>query len=396
MTGTVKNNSIVWIDKINSQWDNLPWEKIKNFVYKLQKRIYKASLSGDNTKTKQLQKILLKSWYAKCWAVQNVVKSYSRKKLYDLNLWELAENLFKNNSSHPICDRVAQELIAMTIPCQPRLSNNRAISKIKSSINNQYHYFLQLKIDDDHCQANSEIILAKINNISWIKKCLRKILNQSLLSKKILTNIIFSDLEKYLRTQANSDLELSQCGSEIIIWHQDKQVIENYAEKITQIVKKISQKVEIKINYCQAEFAGFKIKQYPKNNKLVVVIEPSKNNVKKHYQNIAECIKRNKTATQAELIKMLNTKINKWLKQCSCVNSKGFFRKMDCLIWSKLKRWCKRRHSNQKAVKIQGKYQPYWVHKYWHQIGKNRWVFSDAESNNMLRKYSNRGTCKSS
>lgn len=59
---------------LNYQWKDLAWKKMEKRVYKLQKRIYKASSRGDVKAVRKLQKTLMRSWSAKCLALQSLVK----------------------------------------------------------------------------------------------------------------------------------------------------------------------------------------------------------------------------------------------------------------------------------------------------------------------------------
>ncbi len=62
------------------EWRNINWRKVERWVFKLQKRIYQASQSGDKLKVRQLQRLLLKSWYAKLLAVRRVTQENQGKK----------------------------------------------------------------------------------------------------------------------------------------------------------------------------------------------------------------------------------------------------------------------------------------------------------------------------
>src|SRR5918996_310739 len=55
-------------------WQDLPWRKIERTVFKLQKRIYQASRRGDIKTVHKLQRLLLKSWYAKLLATRRVTQ----------------------------------------------------------------------------------------------------------------------------------------------------------------------------------------------------------------------------------------------------------------------------------------------------------------------------------
>ena len=52
------------------EWKHINWRKLERRVFKLQKRIYKASERGDVKTTHRLQKTLMKSWYARCLSVR--------------------------------------------------------------------------------------------------------------------------------------------------------------------------------------------------------------------------------------------------------------------------------------------------------------------------------------
>ncbi|QDZ41184.1 group II intron reverse transcriptase/maturase [Euhalothece natronophila Z-M001] len=62
------------------EWGDINWRKVERVVYKLQKRIYKASLRGDVKTVRRLQKLLVKSWSAKVLAVRRVTQDNMGKK----------------------------------------------------------------------------------------------------------------------------------------------------------------------------------------------------------------------------------------------------------------------------------------------------------------------------
>jgi RNA-directed DNA polymerase len=62
------------------EWKDLPWHTIERRVFKLQKRIYKASGRGDVKTVHRLQKLLMKSWSAKCLATRRVTQDNQGKK----------------------------------------------------------------------------------------------------------------------------------------------------------------------------------------------------------------------------------------------------------------------------------------------------------------------------
>jgi RNA-directed DNA polymerase len=53
-------------------WQTLPWATYQRNVYRLQKRIYQATQRGDWQGVHKLQRLLLRSWSARCLAVRQV------------------------------------------------------------------------------------------------------------------------------------------------------------------------------------------------------------------------------------------------------------------------------------------------------------------------------------
>ncbi len=61
------------------EWGQLPWRKLEVAVFKLQRRIYKASQAGDGRRVHRLQRLLLKSQAAKLLAVRRVTQDNQGK-----------------------------------------------------------------------------------------------------------------------------------------------------------------------------------------------------------------------------------------------------------------------------------------------------------------------------
>jgi RNA-directed DNA polymerase len=62
------------------EWNDIPWPKLERNVFKLQKRIYQASIRGNVKLLHRLQKLLLKSTSAKLLATRRVTQDNSGKK----------------------------------------------------------------------------------------------------------------------------------------------------------------------------------------------------------------------------------------------------------------------------------------------------------------------------
>ncbi len=62
------------------EWKDIPWRKLERRVFKLQKRIFKASERGDIKACRRLQKTLMRSRSSKCLAVRRVTQDNQGKK----------------------------------------------------------------------------------------------------------------------------------------------------------------------------------------------------------------------------------------------------------------------------------------------------------------------------
>ena len=66
--------------KTTVEWNTINWKQLERRVYKIQKRIYRASSRGDVKTVRGLQKVLMKSWSAKALATRRVTQDNQGKK----------------------------------------------------------------------------------------------------------------------------------------------------------------------------------------------------------------------------------------------------------------------------------------------------------------------------
>ena len=75
-----KTSSPKATEEENGTWRELPWRKLEKHVYRMQKRIYRASQRGNTRQVEKLQKLLLKSEAARLLAVRRVTQDNQGKK----------------------------------------------------------------------------------------------------------------------------------------------------------------------------------------------------------------------------------------------------------------------------------------------------------------------------
>ena len=113
-------------------------------------------------------------------------------------------------------------------------------------------------------------------------------------------------------------------------------------------------------------FLGFNIRKYLKHkNKhkpeksiddYVLLIKPQKVKIQGFLKEFSNVLTENKTATQSNLIHLLNPKVIGWANYYRYVVSSEIFSDIDDIIWEKVLRWANRRHSNKNKGWIMRKY----------------------------------------
>jgi RNA-directed DNA polymerase len=68
------------LDLESEAWNNLPWRKLEQHCFRIQKRIFRASQRGNTRAVHKLQKLLMKSQSARLLAVRRVTQDNQGKK----------------------------------------------------------------------------------------------------------------------------------------------------------------------------------------------------------------------------------------------------------------------------------------------------------------------------
>ena len=213
-------------------------------------------------------------------------------------------------------------------------------------------------------------------------------------------------IKQYARTlkgnksKNEKSLTLIRYADDFVILHEDLEVIKQCQKIIQEWLSQYDLKLKPeKTKICHTlkklediepgfNFLGFNIRQYPvgkhqsgKNTKGVplgfkLLIKPSKESIKNHYDSIAETCRRYNAAPQDALICKLNSIIRGWTNYYKTVVSKESFSKLNHLTFLRLLQWAKRRHPKKPISWI--------VNKYWSTVGLDNWVFGDKKGNILL------------
>ncbi|GET43377.1 reverse transcriptase homolog [Microseira wollei NIES-4236] len=206
------------------EWKDIPWQKLEKKVFKLQKRIFKASQRGDVKAVKKLQKTLMKSWSAKCLAVRRVTQDNQGKKTAGVDKvkslkpeqrMELVNNLKLSRKAKPtrrvwipkpgtqekrplgiptITDRALQALVKQALEPQweaifepnsmgfrPGRSAHDAIAAIFGAISRKAKYVLDADISKCFDRINHNKLLEKLNTFPSVRRQIKAWLKSGVL-----------------------------------------------------------------------------------------------------------------------------------------------------------------------------------------------------------------------
>ncbi|WP_293081614.1 group II intron reverse transcriptase/maturase [Moorena sp. SIO4A1] len=210
-----------------NNWNSLNWKSIERAVFKLQKRIYKASQNGERAKVRKLQKLLTKSKSARLLAVRRVTQDNRGKKTAGIDgkkslapkeRLALAQSLELDGKAKPVRrimipkpgkkekrplgiptmeDRAKQALAKLALEPEweaqfepnsygfrPGRSTKDAIAAIYADINKSSYYVLDADIEKCFDRIDHEKLLNKINTYPRMRRQLKAWLKAGALGKE--------------------------------------------------------------------------------------------------------------------------------------------------------------------------------------------------------------------
>lgn len=276
------------------EWSNLPWHQLERRVFKLQKRIYKASSRGDVKLVHRLQRLLLKSRSAKCLAVRKVTQDNRGKKtpgvdgktaLKPKQRIRLVETLQLSIKSKPtrrvwidkpgkaekrplgiptIAERGIQALVKLALEPEweakfepnsygfrPGRSCHDAIEAIYNAIRAKAKYVLDADIAHCFDEINHSALLAKLNTIPIVRRQIRAWLKAGVIDDShfqathagtpqggvispLLANVALHGLENDIKARMYSEV-----GGQKLAFYKNLQII-RYCDDFVVIHKSLS------------------------------------------------------------------------------------------------------------------------------------------------------------
>jgi RNA-directed DNA polymerase len=283
-----------------TEWSQTDWRKLERYVFKLQKRIYRASQRGDYRAMHRLQKTLIQSWSAKCLAVRRVAQENLGKKtagvdgiknLSNTQRSSLAANLKLSLKASPLrpvaiakvgsrteqrilkiptmADRALQVLVKQALEPEweakfepnsfgfrPGRSCHDAIEAIYTSIKQKAKFALETDIFRCFDQINHSALLSKLQTFPRLRRQLKAWLKAGVLEgfelkpstegaaqggpiSPLIANIALHGMETWIKSafpQRNAP-HLVRYADDLVILHTDISVIEQCQQMLTDWLK---------------------------------------------------------------------------------------------------------------------------------------------------------------
>ena len=267
------------------EWNTIPWHKLERIVFKLQRRIYRASLSGKGQQVRKLQKLLTNSWSAKLLAVRRVSQDNSGKKTAGVDgvksitpkqRLKLASTLDLNHKVKPIRrvwipkpgkkekrplgipvmrDRATQALVKMAIEPEweakfegnsfgfrPGRNCHDAIQAIHDMLRHHGKYVLDADIAGCFDNINHDVLLEKMNTYPKLKRLISNWLKAGIMdgdtytkpkagtpqggvASPLLANIALHGMEEVIKS-ISPKAYFVRYADDFIVLHNDLEIIE--------------------------------------------------------------------------------------------------------------------------------------------------------------------------
>src|SRR5436305_1808887 len=221
-------------DTESEAWKAIPWRKLEQHVFRIQKRIYQASQQGNRRKVQKLQKLLMKSEAARLLAVRRVTQENQGKKTAGVDgvksvqpaerftmVQQIHPNQWKGRKTRPVrrvwipkpgkaekrplgipvmYERSQQALVksalepewesqfeANSYGFRPGRGPHDAIEAIFNAIRYKPKFVLDADIKGCFDAINQEELLRKLNTYPQIRQIIKKWLKAGVVDKYVFT-----------------------------------------------------------------------------------------------------------------------------------------------------------------------------------------------------------------
>src|SRR5438477_542362 len=120
------------LDSESEAWNNIPWHKLEQHCFRIQKRIFRASQRGNSRAVHKLQKLLMKSQAARLLAVRRVTQDNQGKKTAGIG--SILPNSPLNQNGKPVLNPIVTGSVQGVHALMPsKLSSKRSSKRTNTS-----------------------------------------------------------------------------------------------------------------------------------------------------------------------------------------------------------------------------------------------------------------------
>lgn len=208
----------------------------------------------------------------------------------------------------------------------------------------------------------------------------------------LLANIALHGMEQVISAyhKGQEKALLVRYADDFVLFHSEKEVLDQAARGITEWLKDMG--LELKPSKTKVthtftplngnvgfDFLGFTIRQFPvgkthtgrhphgKPLGFKTIIKPSKEAVKRHIHQIKQRVRALQSASQEQVIKVLNPVIRGWANYYRTVPSKQTFSWCDHTVYAQLTQWARHKHPTRGRKWL--------ARNYWRTKEQRHWVF---------------------
>jgi len=408
----------VHTDPVSETWKSLPWRKLERHVFRIQKRIYRASQRGNQRAVQKLQKLLLKSRAARLLAVQEAREQTGEQAASGTDdgpadVAQIHPRRWRDplpspqkqqpSGSLPGRERAQQTLVSMalepvwTLPCGQ--GSQQALRALREAMCTGGQYVLSADLQECLAAINQQALLRKLALLPALARLIRAWLadgargvRSSAESRPVawLVNMALHGLHMQLMQACCGQGQVVHAAGELVVLHptlvgvqQARALMQSWLRELNLTWQAGNLRITHTLNSSHGQvgfaFLGWWVRHYPcgKNRAgrstagqawgCLVCIRPGRALRRQHLAHIKGVLDQHKAASQETVIRALNPLIEDWALSCRAVGAVADLADCDHHLCWLLWRWARRRHPHKGQAWIRA--------RYWQRTAARGWVF---------------------
>lgn len=392
----------VHLDPASETWKSLPWRKLEQHVFRIQKRIYRASQRGNQRAVQKLQKLLLKSRAARLLAVREAREQAPAETDSGQQAAVVAQ-------IHPRCwprqrpcarpqrrsgfvarrERAQQTLVSMalepvwTVPDGQQ--SLRALRALREALCAGGQYVLCVDLPGCLAASDQRVLLRKLQVLPAIGRQISAA--REGLPVAWLVNLVLHPLYLRVLQACSAETRVVYAAGELVVLHPTlvgvqhaRLLIEHWLRALEMTWQPGNLRIAHTLMPSRGapgfDFLGWGVRHYAAGKQRetaglcsgsLICIRPGRAQIQQHMAALKRVLDQHRAASQETVIRALNPLIEEWALSCRAVGAVAELADCDHHLWWLLWRWARRRHPH----KGQG-----WLRqRYWHRTAASRWVF---------------------